>query len=36
MQDSTMKHVGLDDHKDSICVAVADAEGGAAPRKGDK
>jgi len=25
---STIKHVGLDDHKDSICVAVADGDGG--------
>ena len=28
MPHSTIKHVGLDDHKDSICVAVADACGG--------
>lgn len=28
MHHSTIKHVGLDDHKDSICVAVADAVGG--------
>lgn len=28
MQHSTLKHIGLDDHKDSICVAVADADGG--------
>jgi len=27
MHHATIKHVGLDDHKDSICVAVADAGG---------
>ncbi len=27
MQHRTIKHVGLDDHKDNICVAVADADG---------
>lgn len=28
MPHSTVKHVGLDDHKDSVCIAVADADGG--------
>ena len=28
MRHSTLKHVGLDDHQDSICIAVADADGG--------
>lgn len=34
MTDSTIKHVGLDDHKDSIFVAIADGAGGEARQYG--